>query len=35
MGVNGRNASTVIVKDARSGVTVRARALRDRLMGGA
>jgi phytoene dehydrogenase-like protein len=35
MGVNGRNASTVIVKDARGGVTGRARALRDRLVGGA
>jgi phytoene dehydrogenase-like protein len=35
MGVNGRNASTVIVKDARGGVAGRARALRDRLTGGA
>jgi phytoene dehydrogenase-like protein len=35
MGVNGRNASTVIVKDARGGVSGRARALRDRLTGGA
>ncbi len=35
MGVNGRNASTVIVKDARGGVTERARALRERLLGGA
>jgi phytoene dehydrogenase-like protein len=35
MGVNGRNASTVIVKDARGGVRGRARALRDRLTGGA
>jgi phytoene dehydrogenase-like protein len=34
MGVNGRNASTVILKDARGGVTERARALRDRLVGG-
>jgi phytoene dehydrogenase-like protein len=34
MGVNGRNASTVILKDARGGVTDRARALRDRLVGG-
>ena len=35
MGVNGRNASTVIVKDAHGGVSERARALRDRLLGGA
>jgi phytoene dehydrogenase-like protein len=35
MGVNGRNASTVIVRDTRGGVTGRARALRDRLVGGA
>jgi phytoene dehydrogenase-like protein len=35
MGVNGRNASTVIVKDARGGVAGRARALRDRLTGSA
>jgi phytoene dehydrogenase-like protein len=35
MGVNGRNASTVIVKDAHGGVTERARALRERLLGGA
>jgi phytoene dehydrogenase-like protein len=34
MGVNGRNASTVIVKDARAGVTSRARAMRDRLLRG-
>ena len=35
MGVNGRNASTVIVRDARGGLTVRAKGLRDRLLGGA
>jgi phytoene dehydrogenase-like protein len=35
MGVNGRNASKVIRRDVRGGVTGRARALRDRLTGGA
>ena len=35
MGVNGRNASTVIVKDARGGLTSRAKGLRERLLGGA
>jgi phytoene dehydrogenase-like protein len=35
MGVNGRNASTVIVRDARGGVADRAKGIRDRLLGGA
>jgi phytoene dehydrogenase-like protein len=35
MGVNGRNASTVILKDARGGVTERVRGLRERIIGGA
>jgi len=33
MGVNGRNASTVIVKDALGGLSSRAKGLRDRLFG--
>jgi phytoene dehydrogenase-like protein len=35
MGVNGRNASTVIVKDARGGIAARAKGIRDRVFGGA
>jgi phytoene dehydrogenase-like protein len=35
MGVNGRNASTVILKDARGGVAERVQDLRDRFLGGA
>ena len=34
MGVNGRNASTVIVKDARGGLPLRAKGVRDRVLGG-